>query len=164
MEFFKDVVVFTCNRLKDGPNDRVNDSDSRLPSESSIHSSVTVDKNVDFLALDTTPRVINGEEFTVTKYPKRVETEDIKEDLQRWGLGMTSKLLTIGKSSGCISTSVGSYPRMTYPSPAFHTIVFALSGARRFRVDISRRANVNTLTSRLYVTPSTPSQRTCSTV
>ena len=67
------------------------------------------------------------------------------------------------QSSSCISTSVGSYPRMTYPSPAFHTIVFALSGARRFRVDISRRANVNTLTSRLYVTPSTPSQRTCST-
>ncbi len=32
------------------------------------------------------------------------------------------------QSSGCISTSVGSYPRMTYPSPAFHTTVFALSG------------------------------------
>ena len=32
------------------------------------------------------------------------------------------------QSSGCISTSVGSYPRMTYPSPTFHTTVFALSG------------------------------------
>ena len=32
------------------------------------------------------------------------------------------------QSSGCISTSVGSYPRMTYPSPAFHTTVFAQSG------------------------------------
>ena len=32
------------------------------------------------------------------------------------------------QSSSCISTSVGSYPRMTYPSPAFHTTVFALSG------------------------------------
>ena len=73
--------------MKDGPNDRVNDSDSRLPSESSIHSSVTVDENDDFLALDTTPRVIDGEEFTVTKYPKRVETEEIKKDLQRWRLG-----------------------------------------------------------------------------
>ena len=67
------------------------------------------------------------------------------------------------QSSGCISTSVGSYPRMTYPSPAFHTTVFAVNGARRFRVDISRRVNVNTLTSRLCVTPSTPSQMTCST-
>ena len=72
MEILKDVIIFTCNRMKDGPNDRVNDSDSRLPSESSIHSSVTVDENDDFLALDTTPRVIDGEEFTVTKYPKRV--------------------------------------------------------------------------------------------
>ena len=67
------------------------------------------------------------------------------------------------QSSGCISTSVGSYPRMTYPSPVFHTIVFAPSGSRRFRVDISRRANVNTLTSRLYFTLITPSQRTGST-
>ena len=69
------------------------------------------------------------------------------------------------QSSGCISTSVGSYPRMTYPSPAFHTTVFALSGVViwRLRVDISRRVNVNTLTSRLCVTPSTPSQMTCST-
>ena len=32
------------------------------------------------------------------------------------------------QSSGCISPSVGSYPRMTYPSLAFHTTVFALSG------------------------------------
>ena len=69
------------------------------------------------------------------------------------------------QSSGCISTSVGSYPRMTYPSPTFHTTVFALSGVViwRLRVDISRRVNVNTLTSRLCVTPSTPSQMTCST-
>ena len=67
------------------------------------------------------------------------------------------------QSSGCISTSVGSYPRMTYPSPTFHTTVFALSGVViwRFRVDISRCVNINTLTSRLCVTPSTPSQRTC---
>ena len=83
MEILKDVAIFTYNRMKDGPNDRVNDSDSRLPSESSIHSSVTVNTNVDFLALDTTPRVINGKEFTVTTYPRRVETEEIKEDLQR---------------------------------------------------------------------------------
>ena len=63
------------------------------------------------------------------------------------------------QSSGCISTSVGSYPRMTYPSPTFHTTVFALSGVViwRFRVDISRCVNINTLTSRLCVTPSTPS-------
>ena len=63
------------------------------------------------------------------------------------------------QSSGCISTSVGSYPRMTYPSPTFHTTVFALSGVViwRFRVDISRSVNINTLTSRLCVTPSTPS-------
>ena len=52
MEILKDVAIFTYNRMKDGPNDRVNDSDSRLPSESSIHSSVTVDGNVDFLALE----------------------------------------------------------------------------------------------------------------
>ena len=52
---------------------------------------------------------------------------------------------------------------MTYPSPAFHATVFALGGARRLRVDISRRVNVNMLTSRLCVTPSTPSQRTGST-
>ena len=69
------------------------------------------------------------------------------------------------QSSGCISPPVGSYPRMTYPSPTFHTTVFALSGVViwRLRVDISRRVNVNTLTSRLCVTPSTPSQMTCST-
>ena len=67
------------------------------------------------------------------------------------------------QSSGCISTSVGSYPRMTYPSPEFHTTVFAVNGARRFRVDISRRVNVNTLTSRLYFMQNTPSQRTGST-
>ena len=69
------------------------------------------------------------------------------------------------QSSGCISTSVGSYPRMTYPSPTFHTTVFALSGVagRIIWVDISRGVNVNTLTSRLCVTPSTPSQMTCST-
>ena len=67
------------------------------------------------------------------------------------------------QSSSCISTSVGSYPRMTYPSPAFHTTVFAVNGARRFRVDISRRVNVNTLTSRLCVKPRTLSQMTCST-
>ena len=30
-------------------------------------------------------------------------------------------------------------------------------------MDVSRRVNVNTLTSRLCVTPSTPSQMTCST-
>ena len=68
------------------------------------------------------------------------------------------------QSSGCISTSVGSYPRMTYPSPTFHTTVFALSGVVIWRlwVDISRRVNVNTLTSRLCVTPSTPSHMTCS--
>ena len=67
------------------------------------------------------------------------------------------------QSSGCISTSVGSYPRMTYPSQAFHTTVFAMSGAQILRVGISRHVNVNTLTSRLCVTPSTPSQMTCST-
>ena len=74
--------------MKDGPNDRVNDSDSRLPSKSSIHSSVTGDKNVDFLALDTTPRVIDGDPFTVTKYSGRVETEEIMKDLMtsRYGL------------------------------------------------------------------------------
>ena len=68
------------------------------------------------------------------------------------------------QSSSCISPSVGSYPRMTYPSPTFHTTVFALSGVViwRLRVDISRRVNVNTLTSRLCVTPSTPSHMTCS--
>ena len=46
---------------------------------------------------------------------------------------------------------------MTYPSPAFHTTVFAQSGAasRRLRVNISRRVYVNTLTTRLCVTPST---------
>ena len=52
MEILKDVAIFTYKRWKDGRNDRVNDSDSRLPSESSIHSSVTVDENVDFLALE----------------------------------------------------------------------------------------------------------------
>ena len=58
------------------------------------------------------------------------------------------------------SPSVRSYPRMTYPSLEFHATVFALGGARRLRVDISRSININTLTSRLCVTLSTPSQRT----
>ena len=37
--------------------------------------------------VDTTPRVIDRKSFTVTTYSKRVETEEIKEDLQRRRLG-----------------------------------------------------------------------------
>ena len=69
MPFLENIIKNVINHLKIDVNDIVNDSDSCLPSESSIRSPFTGDENDDFLALDRTPRVINGHVFVVRTYP-----------------------------------------------------------------------------------------------
>ena len=57
-----------------------------------------------------------------------------------------SKLLTTGSNSQPTSISAGSYLRRTYPSPTFHTAVYAFNSEGGNRLDISRLVNVNTFT------------------
>ena len=86
MPLIENVIKTAINHFKIDVNKLVNDSDSHLQSKSSIHSSVTVNKNDDFLALDRTPR--NGRKHLVRQYRGRHETEDIKKDLHSAGHGI----------------------------------------------------------------------------
>ena len=132
--------------------------------------------------LGPTKRCDNGQDYLVKTYKGRVETEDINNAirplLQEHAKRCYLTWLYIDNNDGKLpdddfqsfddwsssqptSISAGSYLRRTYPSPAFHTAVYALNGEGGNQLDISRLANVNTFTPLQRFLLSTPSQRRC---
>ena len=74
MKILADFIKRTCNRFNDDPESpKQSKSSSRAPAE--------YDENEDVLALDTTKRCNNGQDYLVRTYQGRVETEDIKKYL-----------------------------------------------------------------------------------
>ena len=81
MKILADFIKRTCNRFNIDPKDIIDDPESPKQSKSSSRAPAEYDENEDVLALDTTKRCNNGQDYLVRTYQGRVETEDIKKYL-----------------------------------------------------------------------------------
>ena len=81
MGILEEIAKHVINRLNIDPDKLYDDSKSSDQSKSSSRAPAEYDENEDVLALDTTKRCNNGQDYLVRTYQGRVETEDIKKGL-----------------------------------------------------------------------------------